>query len=176
MKTVSNIRKLAAVAAVSAIALIHASAFDLFSSYLGGQTNQIVVAGTNVIPTVIYGSQPNYYDIPNNAHNTNNFPAIEFQPGSGVPGRIMPIQFSSTGSAASTANITLWFASSIDRQNWMTNALIWQFAMNGNNQKTVITNLDTMCAQYWCLTAASNASGTVNCTNIFLSASKNSGL
>lgn len=147
-------------------------AYDLFPSILAGQTNQTAIGGTNAIITAVPGGTVNFYDIPSNAHNTNNFTAIEFVPGAAGGSRFMPIQFSFTSSAANTADVVIFFSNSIDRNNWTTNALIWTNSAAGHNQQTFINKLDTSVIPYWCVTAISNASSSVTISNMFLSAAR----
>lgn len=161
--------------AVLLVSASRALAYDQLSTWIGGQTNQVAIGGTNAIPTVAYGSQANNYDIPSNAHNTNQFNAIEFPIGA-HNARIMPIQVSFVGSAASTANLTLWFAKSVDRANWVTNAFIWAIPATGTVPQVQVTNLDTYCTPYWCITCISNAAGSVNFTNLSITASAIKGL
>lgn len=152
-----------------------ALAYDQLSTFLGGQTNQVAIGGTNAIPTVVYASKANVYDIPSNSHNTNQFNALEFPVGA-HNARIMPVQVSFVGSAASTANLTVWFNKSDDRANWVTNALIWAIPATGLTPVTAITNIDTLNTPFWCITTISNADGAVNFTNLSITASAINGL
>lgn len=169
--TFSKFLGLAAVVAGLLLAGPHASAYDLLTSSIlaNGATNTVAIGGTNAIVNVVPASFANPYDIPSNAHNTNNFPAVEFVtggPSGGSGHRFVSVQLSFTSSAANTANVTVWMANSVDRANWTTNAFVFATAATGTTQKTIITNLDTYCIPYWCVYAVSNAAASALVTNL----------
>ena len=144
-------------------------------TYIGGGTNTTVVAGTNAIVAKVLANDTKYFNIPSVANDTNKFPPVEFVPGAGGQGsRYMAIQI--TGNYDATPNttgaITYRLMSSIDRQNWVTNALVWLTTIGtaAGNPYTFQTNLDTQLIPYWCISAIGNTNATANITNLQVTA------
>jgi hypothetical protein len=155
---------------------IPALANNFYPTIVSGGTNAVAIGGTNAAPAKILAGATSIFNLPSQVNNTNQFPACEMVFASPSPGsRIVPIQVSFAADASTTGNTQFRFCSSVDRVNWVTNALIWRVAASNTSQVTAQTNLDTGNVPFWCLIGIDNTNATANITNCYVNAAGNSG-
>ena len=160
-----------AAAALTAVAALiaHGAAFiSVQGQYIDGSAStNVIVAGTNVAVSTVPALTTNFFNLPNVANNTNEWPLIAFPPA------FNPTPFRYVGMYANFTNIMtnsliFRFAGSPDYSHWVSN--VFWFAVSNNAANVTVpmwTNLDTLGFPFFALQQIENL-GATNATGVQL--------